>query len=192
MFQLLVSSVQDYAIFMLDPWGRIASWNEGAARIKGYAAQEIIGQHFSVFYPERDVSAGKPEWELIVAADTGRYEDEGWRVRKDGNQFWANVVITALRDESGNLKGFGKVTRDLTSRRRAELERVERERKEADLLPSRNSLHAFPPALRLLAAGVIDARFLITHRFPLTEAGQALDALDEEPGTVLKALIEAR
>ena len=134
MFQLLVSSVQDYAIFMLDPWGRIASWNEGAARIKGYAAQEIIGQHFSVFYPERDVSAGKPEWELIVAADTGRYEDEGWRVRKDGNQFWANVVITALRDESGNLKGFGKVTRDLTSRRRAELERVERERKEADLL----------------------------------------------------------
>ncbi len=136
LFRLLVSSVQDYAIFLLDPTGRISSWNEGAARIKGYSAQEIIGKHFSVFYAADDVSAGKPDWELVVAADVGRFEDEGWRVRKDGSRFWANVVITALRDSTGGLRGFGKVTRDLTLRRQAEIDRLERERREADVLRS--------------------------------------------------------
>ncbi len=134
MLRLLVESVSDYALFMLDPSGYIASWNLGAARIKGYSAEEIIGQHFSVFYPEEDVRAGKPDWELVVAADVGRFEDEGWRLRKDGSPFWANVVITALRDRTGTLRGFGKVTRDLTARRQAELERLERERKEAERL----------------------------------------------------------
>lgn len=132
MFRLLVSSVRDYAIFLLDPDGHIASWNEGAERIKGYRDDEIIGRHFSVFYPEEDVRAGKPDWELVVASDTGRFEDEGWRLRKDGSLFWANVVITALRDSQGELKGFGKVTRDLTMRRQTELDRLDRERKEAD------------------------------------------------------------
>ncbi len=119
-FRLLVASVRDYAIFMLDPEGRIATWNLGAERIKGYAAGEIIGRHFSVFYPPADIAAGKPAWELREAERLGRFEDEGWRLRKDGSPFWANVVITALRGEDGVLRGFGKVTRDLTSRREAE------------------------------------------------------------------------
>ena len=124
--QLLIESIKDYAIFMLDPRGVIASWNPGAERIKGYRADEIIGRHFSVFYPEDDVTGGKCELELEVASATGRFEDEGWRVRKDGSRFWANVVISAVRDGAGRLVGFGKVTRDLTERRRAELERAAR------------------------------------------------------------------
>jgi PAS domain S-box-containing protein len=119
-FRLLVRSVQDYGIFMLDPEGRVMSWNAGAERIKGYAAGEIIGRHFSVFYPPEDVVAGKPGWELAVAVEQGRLEDEGWRLRKDGTRFWANVVITALFDEQRRLQGFGKVTRDMTERRAAE------------------------------------------------------------------------
>ncbi|HEY8207134.1 MAG TPA: PAS domain S-box protein [Myxococcaceae bacterium] len=123
-FRLLVASVKDYAIFMLDPAGRVATWNAGAERIKGYRADEIIGQHFSRFYPQADVLAGKPDYELEVAGREGRFEDEGWRLRKDGTRFWANVIITALRDPSGRLTGFGKVTRDLTERHRLEEERL--------------------------------------------------------------------
>jgi PAS domain S-box-containing protein len=119
-FRLLVQSVKDYAIFLLDREGRIASWNEGARLIKGYSPEEIIGRHFSVFYPSEAVETGFPQYELKVAAATGRFEDEGWRIRKDGSRFWANVVITALRDETGDLIGFAKVTRDLTERRQAE------------------------------------------------------------------------
>ncbi|MDX3105295.1 PAS domain-containing sensor histidine kinase [Nonomuraea angiospora] len=115
--ELLVQSIRDYAIFMLDPRGRIVSWNAGAQRIKGYTAEEIIGTHFSVFYPHEDVAAGKPFKGLEAAASDGRWEEEGWRVRKDGTRFWASVVITALRDGRGELRGFGKVTRDLTERR---------------------------------------------------------------------------
>src|SRR5262245_4387876 len=118
--QLFVNSVTDYALFLLDPQGHVMSWNRGAEQIKGYQAHEIVGQHFSRFYPPEDVAAGKPAWELQVAATEGRIEDEGWRVRKDGTRFWANVVITALYDASGRLRGFGKVTRDLTERRQAE------------------------------------------------------------------------
>jgi PAS domain S-box-containing protein len=119
-FQLLVESIQDYAIFMLDPDGRVASWNGSAERIKGYRADEIVGQHFSAFYPPEDVAQGKPQWELEVAEREGRHEDEGWRVRKDGTRFWANAVISAMRDAHGGLVGFAKVTRDLTQRRRVE------------------------------------------------------------------------
>jgi PAS domain S-box-containing protein len=115
--RLLVESAQDYAIFLLDPDGRVATWNLGAQRIKGYRASEIIGKHFSIFYPEEDLRAGKPQEELRIATEVGRFEDEGgWRLRKDGSRFWANVVITALRDSSGNLKGFSKITRDITER----------------------------------------------------------------------------
>ncbi|MGW0809333.1 PAS domain-containing sensor histidine kinase [Nonomuraea sp. NPDC002799] len=115
--RLLVQSIRDYAIFMLDPHGRIVSWNVGAQRIKGYTADDIIGTHFSAFYPPEDVAAGKPAMELKVAAAEGQWEEEGWRVRKDGTRFWASVVITALYGEDGRLRGFGKVTRDLTERR---------------------------------------------------------------------------
>jgi PAS domain S-box-containing protein len=122
-FRLLVDSVRDYAIFILDPGGRVATWNKGAERIKGYRADEIIGRHFSAFYDPAEIAAGKCELELEVASRDGRFEDEGWRVRRDGTRFWANVVITALRDESGTLVGFGKVTRDLTERKAAEEQR---------------------------------------------------------------------
>ena len=118
-FRLIVQQVKDYAIFMLDPGGMVASWNEGAQAIKGYKAEEIIGQHFSTFYPASDVASGKPKLELIAAARDGSFEDEGWRIRKDGTQLWANVVITALRNPAGELIGFAKVTRDLTERRAA-------------------------------------------------------------------------
>ncbi len=116
-FKLLVESVRDYAIFMLDPNGHVLTWNAGAERFKGYRAQEIIGQHFSRFYPPEALARGLPEHELQVAGKTGVFEDEGWRVRKDGSLFWANVVITAMRDAQGELVGFAKVTRDLTQRR---------------------------------------------------------------------------
>src|SRR4051794_3469865 len=113
LFRLLVDSVRDYAIFLLDSRGYIRSWNTGAQRIKGYTSSEIIGKHFSIFYPATDIRRGKPDYELRVAVEEGRYEEEGWRVRKDGSRFWANVVITALRDATGTLVGFAKVTRDL-------------------------------------------------------------------------------
>jgi PAS domain S-box-containing protein len=119
-FVQLVGGVRDYAVFLLDPEGIVRTWNAGAERIKGYRAEEIIGQHFSRFYPNDAVSSGWPAHELRVASATGRFEDEGWRVRKDGSQFWANVVITALPGAGGEVRGFLKITRDLTERRQAE------------------------------------------------------------------------
>jgi PAS domain S-box-containing protein len=119
-FRLLVEGVKDYAIFMLSPTGDIISWNEGAQSIKGYAASEIIGKHFSTFYPPEDIESGKPAFELLEASREGHFEDEGWRLRKDGTRIWANVVITAVRDSGGELIGFAKVTRDLTERRAAQ------------------------------------------------------------------------
>ena len=121
---LLIESVRDYAIFILDPDGRVATWNLGARRIKGYTDEEIIGQHFSVFYPEEDVAEGKPEHVLELAREHGSAEDEGWRVRKDGTRFWANVVITAVHDPSGRLRGFAKITRDVTEKRLADESRL--------------------------------------------------------------------
>jgi PAS domain S-box-containing protein len=116
--KLLVEVVQDYAIFMLDAWGRVATWNQGAQRINGYAAEEIIGQHCSVFYPAEERAAGAPDDVLALALRSGRAELEGWRVRKDGSRFWASVVITPILDAAGKLHGFGEVTRDVTERRR--------------------------------------------------------------------------
>lgn len=120
LYRRLIESVSDYAIFALDAKGYISSWNPGAQHIKGYTADEIIGRHFSSFYPPEDAAWGKPAWELEVAAREGRIEDEGWRVRKDGTRFWANVVISAVRNGQGEVTGFAKVTRDLTVRRKAE------------------------------------------------------------------------
>ena len=151
-FRLLVERVQDYAIFMLDPEGRITSWNIGAERIKGYTADEIIGRHFSIFYPPEDVATDKPGKNLRVAIAEGRVEEEGWRVRKDGTRFWADVVITALFGEDGTLQGFAKVTRDLTQKRRIEaLQEADRQKNEFlavlahelrnPLAPIRNALY---------------------------------------------------
>jgi formate hydrogenlyase transcriptional activator len=139
----LVESVRDYAIFTLDPEGKIMSWNPGAERIKGYRGEEIIGQHFSKFYLQEDLDRGKPDYELQIAAATGRFEDEGWRIRKDGSRFWANVIISALRDSDGRLRGFSKVTRDFTERKQAE---------EALLLQVTNALVSNLDIHRLLAA----------------------------------------
>lgn len=150
-FRLFVEAVKDYAIFALDAQGRISSWNEGAARLKGYAASEILGRHFSCFYSPEDIQAGKPERELEVAARDGRVEDDGWRLRKDGSRFWANVSITAIRDKQGTLIGFAKVTRDFTDRMRAQealrvanaelkAEVAERKAAEARLATSEKSL----------------------------------------------------
>jgi PAS domain S-box-containing protein len=134
-FQLLVSSVRDYAIFMLDPDGNVATWNSGAQAIKGYAPHEIIGRHFSTFYSEEDIRNGKPERELVIARAEGSVEDIGWRIRKDGSRFVANVVITAVYDSSGELRGFAKVTRDITERQKAEeTQRALLEQREARLI----------------------------------------------------------
>ncbi|HEY2459560.1 MAG TPA: PAS domain S-box protein [Candidatus Acidoferrum sp.] len=150
-FRHLVESVQEYAIFMLDVDGRVSSWNIGAERIKRYTASEIIGKHFSCFYPPEDIASRKPQMELEVATAVGRFEDEGWRLRKDGTRFWANVIITALRDSSGQLIGFSKVTRDITERmqtlealnaakRQLELEVAERKDAQEKLRESEASL----------------------------------------------------
>ena len=130
-FRLLVQGVKDYAIFMLDPRGYISTWNAGAERIKGYTDGEILGKHFSVFYTPEDLADGKPARELETATATGVYEEEGWRIRKDGSRFWANVVITALRKPDGSLAGFAKVTRDLTDKRAAQERAIEAARQAA-------------------------------------------------------------
>jgi diguanylate cyclase (GGDEF)-like protein/PAS domain S-box-containing protein len=121
--RLLLGNVLDYAIFMLDTDGRVVTWNRGAERLKGYREEEILGQHFSQFYPREDIERGKPQYGLELASAQGRFEDEGWRVRKNGSTFWANVVIAAIRDEAGELLGFAKITRDLTERQLA-IERI--------------------------------------------------------------------
>jgi PAS domain S-box-containing protein len=180
--RLLVNSVSDYGIFVLDPTGHVTTWNEGAERIKGYSADEILGRHFSTFYPPDDLAAGKPEMELRVASATGRFEDEGWRVRKDGTLFWANVVITALRDPEGDLVGFAKVTRDLTERRRAELQRLEDARRVAEAEAANRAKSDFLTALSHelrtplnAIGGYIDLIALGIHG-PITDAQR--DALE--------------
>ena len=147
LLRLLLETVRDYAIFVLDPHGHVLTWNPGAQRFKGYTADEIIGRHFSTFYPESDIAAGKPAYELEVAAEVGRFEDEGWRIRRDGSRFWANVVITALRDESGELVGYAKVTRDLTERRAAELRAIEDARRLAEIETANRTKSEFLAAM---------------------------------------------
>jgi PAS domain S-box-containing protein len=137
-FRLLVEGVQDYAIFSLDPEGTITSWNSGAEKIKGYKSQEVIGQHISIFYTPDEIAAGDPQTVLSAASATGHFVGEGWRVRKDGSTFWASVVVTALRDEAGQLKGFAKITRDLTERKWGEEELRSREERIRAITQSAN------------------------------------------------------
>lgn len=150
-FRLLVEQVKDYAIFMLDREGHVMSWNEGARRLKGYEAHEIIGKHFSTFYPKQDLESEKPAFELRMALEMGRYEEEGWRMRKDGSRFWANVVITPLRGVDGNLSGFAKVTRDLTQRKMQE-EHLQR------LLESEEKFRLLVEQVKDYAIFILDAR----------------------------------
>jgi PAS domain S-box-containing protein len=184
-FRLLVESVRDYAIFMLDPDGHVASWNAGAERIKGYRAEEIVGRHFSIFYPEDKVAEGFPQHELEVAAREGRFEDEGWRIRKDGSRFWANVVITALRNGEGALVGFAKVTRDLTDRRAAE--------EQARRLAAEEAAHAEAERrseeLRLLGDQLQNQAIELEQQ---TEEAQSLaEELEQSNEELYQTLIEA-
>ena len=187
-FQLLVASIKDYAVFMLDPDGRVASWNAGAERIKGYLAHEIIGEHFSRFYPPEDVAHGKPRWELEKAEREGRHEDEGWRVRKDGTRFWANVAISAMRDAHGSLIGFAKVTRDLTQRRRVEQALAQSNQElerfsysvSHDLRAPLRAINGYAQALWEDHAARLDAegkRLLTVIRDSAKLGGQLIDAL---------------
>ncbi len=129
LLQLLVENIKEYSILTLDPGGHVISWTPAAARLSGYQAEEVIGKHFSTFYSKEDLQSGACDRALEIAAREGRFEHEGWRVRKDGSRFWGDVTITALRDEQGQLKGFGTITRDLTERKRAD-ERLRQQSKE--------------------------------------------------------------
>ncbi len=160
-FRLLVSGVTDYALYMLDPNGIVTNWNAGGQRIKGYAPEEIIGQHFSRFYTAADQAAGRPARALDLARSTGRYEEEGWRVRKDGTFFWASVVIDAIRDESGELLGFAKITRDITERRETQqkLQRMQQQLAESQKLDALGQLtggvaHDFNNLLMIVSGNV--------------------------------------
>ncbi|MGI9073696.1 MAG: ATP-binding protein [Bryobacteraceae bacterium] len=203
LLRLLVESVKDYAIFLLDPNGVILTWSSGAERLKGWTAEEIIGKPFFSLYPPEDLANGKTELELIVAAKEGRYEDYGWRVRKDGSRFWANVIITSLRDKDGALRGFGKVTRDLTERRRAE-QLLESAKQEADasnqakneflsrmsheLRTPLNSIFGFAQVLRMgtLSSGQLDCveHILKASKHLLALIDELLDISRIEAGTL--------
>ncbi len=187
-FRLLVSGVRDYAIFMLTPEGYVMSWNEGAERIKGYRADEIIGKHFSEFYTEADRKAKHPDRELEIARRDGRYEEEGVRVRKDGTTFWANVLITAIYDEDHTLIGFAKVTRDLTERRRMEQQR------EADAFLLSQTNEKLKQALeiksRFLSTISHEVRTPMTGVIGLTELLSMKD-LGSENNAAVKAIFES-
>lgn len=183
-FRMLVESVEDYAIFLLDPNGHVATWNHGAERIKGYKANEIIGQHFSRFYPREAQESRWPDRELEIAREEGRFADEGLRVRKDGSTFWAYVVITALRDRQGELRGFSKVTRDLTERRALE-ERLRQLNKElrnrvTELLESQRQVELRTLELQKLSGQLLSVQDEERRRMARTlhdDLGQDLTAL---------------
>jgi PAS domain S-box-containing protein len=169
---LLIERVNEYAIFALDDQGYIVTWNSGAQRLKGYTEREIVGRHFSTFYTQPDIDRNHPAHELEIAAREGRYEEEGWRVRKDGTTFWANVVITALRDDDDVVVGYGKVTRDLTDRRLAE---QARERAAEELEAANEELRTFASA----AAHDLAEPLRTVRGFADLLASRYSDALDD-------------
>jgi PAS domain S-box-containing protein len=176
LFRLLVESVDDYAILMLDTGGLVISWNRGAQRINGYQRDEILGRHFAVFYPPEAVSAGLPQRELELAASEGRCEHEGWRLRRDGTRYWAVVVTTAVRDDAGRLIGFAKVTRDVTARRRAEAE-IKRHREDLEQLVAAQTEDLRDKNARLTEETRRAARLAVERRELVR---QALEAEDQQ------------
>ena len=195
-FRLLVSGVTDYAIFMLDPNGNVASWNAGAQRIKGYAADEIVGHHFSRFYTEADRSAGAPARALYTAAREGRFEAEGWRLRKDGSVFWANVVIDPIHDEAGDLVGFAKITRDITERRNAQLElqEAQRQRAHAQRMDALGQLtggvaHDFNNLLMVVSGHIRTLQKAVTDDTKLSRAANAIAYAAERGAALTRQLL---
>jgi PAS domain S-box-containing protein len=195
-FRLLVAGVTDYALFMLDPNGIVTSWNAGAARIKGYAAEEIVGHHFSRFYTERDRAAGIPSRALYAALHEGRFEAEGWRVRKDGSMFWANVIIDPIRDEQGVLVGFAKVTRDVTERRHAQqaLEEAQAQRAQAQKMDALGQLtggvaHDFNNLLTIVGGHIQTISKKISNDPKLARAAEAIELAVRRGATLTHQLL---
>jgi PAS domain S-box-containing protein len=189
---LLIDAVSEYAIFMLTPDGTVATWNAGAHRIKGYTADEVVGRSFALFYTAEDRASGKPERELAQACQDGVCRDDGWRIRKDGSQFWANVVITAIRDADGRLEGFAKVTRDDTDRRKVEQALrlfelgIERERIAREL--HETVIHQIFGAGLALAS----AQQYIHDPGALTRIRAAVDVLDEAINEIRRVALGLR
>ncbi|HTD56985.1 MAG TPA: PAS domain S-box protein, partial [Silvibacterium sp.] len=168
--RLIVQNARDYAIFMLDPDGNVSTWNPGAQRLKGYSADEIIGRHFSAFYTQEDLERHRPEHVLETARAAGRYEEEGWRIRKDGSRFWANVIVTALRRKDGELIGFSKITRDFSSRKTAQ---------ESLLLELSNAVLAGLDIRRMLTAIASGIQHVVAHDYAI------IALYDERSGNLL-------
>ncbi|EAQ36248.1 two-component hybrid sensor and regulator [Nitrobacter sp. Nb-311A] len=194
--RVLVQGVIDYAIFMLDPTGTIINWNAGAERIKGYKPDEIVGQHFSRFYTDSDRAAGRPARALKIASSTGRYDEEGWRVRKDGSFFWASVVIDAIRDDFGNLIGFAKVTRDITERREAQqkLERVQRQLAESQKMDALGQLtggvaHDFNNLLMVVSGNIQTLKKIVEDDPKALRAVHAIETATKRGTTLTKQLL---
>ena len=195
-FRLLVSGVTDYALYMLDPNGIITSWNAGAEGIKQYSAEEIIGQHFSRFYTERDRAAGAPARALYTATQEGRFEAEGWRVRKDGSLFWANVIIDPIHDEDGNLVGFAKITRDITERRQAEqkLEEANAQRSHAQKMDALGQLtggvaHDFNNLLMVIGGHIQTIKKKMGDDPKLARAAEAIELAAQRGATLTRQLL---
>ncbi|GAB1718223.1 MAG: PAS/PAC sensor hybrid histidine kinase [Nitrobacter sp.] len=195
-FRLLVEGVIDYAIFMLDPTGIIINWNTGAERIKGYRPDEIIGQHFSRFYTDADRAAGRPARALQIASTAGHYDEEGWRVRKDGSFFWASVVIDVIRDDSGDLIGFAKVTRDITERREAQqkLERVQRQLAESQKMDALGQLtggvaHDFNNLLMIVSGNVQTLKTRVANDPKALRAVHAIEAATQRGAALTRQLL---
>jgi PAS domain S-box-containing protein len=195
-FRLLVSGVTDYALYMLDSEGYVTSWNVGGERIKGYAPAEIIGQHFSRFYTDADRAAGRPARALSIARETGRYDEEGWRVRKDGSFFWASVVIDPIRDDDGKLIGFAKITRDITERRDAQLalERVQKQLAESQKMDALGQLtggvaHDFNNLLMVMTGSVHALKKVVTHDPKAMRAAQAIELAAQRGATLTRQLL---
>ena len=195
-FRLLVAGVTDYALYMLDPNGIITSWNAGAERIKGYQANEIIGQHFSKFYREGDRAAGLPSRALYSAVQEGRFEADAWRIRKDGTMFWANVVIDPIRDEDGNLVGFAKITRDITERRDAQiaLQEAQTQRAQAQKMDALGQLtggvaHDFNNLLMVVSGHIQTIKKKVTDDPKLARAAEAIELVAQRGATLTRQLL---
>src|SRR4051812_27685796 len=194
-FRLLVEGVADYALYMLDPTGVITSWNVGGQRIKGYSPDEIVGGHFSRFYTEADRANGKPFRALKIAEEQGRYEEEGWRVRKDGTFFWASVVIDPIR-EDGKLVGFAKITRDITERREAELklERMQKQLAESQKLDALGQLtggvaHDFNNLLMIISGSLHTLKKGLGNDARLLRAAAAIEAASRRGADLTSQLL---